>query len=60
MSELTIGQLIKIILGALLVVVVAIGLYFFFRNSIIDFFKNLFVGGNSSANPTALILGVIK
>ena len=41
MSELTTGQLIKIILGVLVVVAVIISLYFAFKNQIIDFFKNL-------------------
>ena len=48
MSELTISQLIKIILGALVVAVVVVGLFFFFKNYVIDFFKNM-VGGNSNA-----------
>lgn len=45
MSELTIGQLIKIILGILVVVAIVIGLYFFFKDSILDFFENL-AGGS--------------
>lgn len=48
MSELTIGQLVKIIIGMLVVVAVIIGIYLLFKNSVIDFFNNL--GGNSSAN----------
>jgi hypothetical protein len=55
MSELTIGQLIKIILGVLVLVVVAVGLFFFFKNYVIDFFKNM-AGGNSSA----LFLNLLK
>jgi hypothetical protein len=47
MSELTIGQLIKIILGILVVIAVVVGLYFFFKNYILDYFKNM-PGGNSS------------
>ncbi len=47
MSELTIGQLIKIILGILVVIAVVIGLFFFFKNYILDYFKNM-PGGNSS------------
>lgn len=38
--ELTIGQLIKIIIGVLVFVVVVWGVYFFFTNYVIDFFKN--------------------
>lgn len=54
MSELTIGQLIKIILGVLVFVVVIGGVAYFFKNSVIDFFKNL--GGNSTAG---LVRGLI-
>jgi hypothetical protein len=39
--ELTISQLIKIILGALVVVAVVTALGFAFKNYILDFFKNL-------------------
>lgn len=41
--ELAIGQLIKIILGILVVAAVIAGLYFFGSN-MIDFFKNLPTG----------------
>jgi len=41
--ELAIGNLIKLILGILVVVAVVLGIYFFFKNSILDFFK-LFLG----------------
>jgi hypothetical protein len=44
LSELTIEQLIKIILGISVVVAVSIGLFFFFKNQIIEFFKGLSVG----------------
>jgi len=43
---MTIEQLIKLILGILVFVAVVIGLYLFFRDNIIDFFKNL--GGNET------------
>jgi hypothetical protein len=55
MSELTIGQLIKIILGVLVFVIVVIGIYYFFKDYVIDFFRNM--GGG---NPQELILGAIK
>ena len=42
MAELTISTLIKIILGLIVVVAVVLGLYFIFKNQIIDFFKNIF------------------
>jgi hypothetical protein len=44
MAELQINQLIKIIIGVLVVVVVVGGLYLFFRNYVIDFFRNVFGG----------------
>ena len=56
MSELITGQLIKIILGVLVVVAVIVGLYFAFKNQIIDFFENL-PGGDESVK---LILGLVK
>lgn len=45
--ELTLENLIKIILGILVVAAVAYALYYFFTNHVIDFFKN--VGVNSTA-----------
>ena len=41
MSELTVGQIIKLILGVFVVIAVITGLYFAFKNNIIDFFENL-------------------
>ena len=41
MAELTINQLIKLILGIIVVVAVVIGVYFVFKTNIIDFFSNL-------------------
>jgi len=38
--ELTIENLIKIIIGVLVVAAVAYGVYLFFTNHFIDFFKN--------------------
>ncbi|GBE19800.1 hypothetical protein BMS3Abin17_00529 [archaeon BMS3Abin17] len=55
MAELTINQLIKIILGIFVVVVVVMGLYFFFKNYVLDFFNNM--GGNGTAE---LILSLLK
>ncbi len=40
-EELSISNTIKIILGILVIVAVIAGVYLIFRNSIIDFFKNL-------------------
>jgi hypothetical protein len=55
MSELTINQLIKIILGLAVVVAVITGLYFAFKNNIIDFFENL-PGGE----PEQIVLSLLK
>ena len=38
---LTIEQLIKIIIGILVVVAVVLGIYLFFKNDVIDFFTNI-------------------
>lgn len=53
--ELTIQNLIKIIIGVLVFVVVVLGIYFFFKDYVIDFFKN--IGGNQTAE---IIIGLIK
>ena len=45
MAELTINQLIKIILGVFVVAVVVVALYFSFKVKIIGFFQNLPTGG---------------
>jgi hypothetical protein len=47
MSELTTEQLIKIILGILVVVAVLIGLYLFFKDRVIAFFKGLSIGSTA-------------
>ena len=39
--ELTIENLIKIIIGIIVFAVVIVGLYLFFKNYVIDFFKNM-------------------
>ncbi len=53
--ELTITNLIKIIIGVLVFVIVVVGIYFFFKDYVIDFFKNM--GGNQTAE---IILSLIK
>ena len=53
--ELTITNLIKIIIGVLVFVVVVLGIYFFFKDYVIDFFKN--IGGNQTAE---IIISLIK
>jgi len=52
---LTIEQLIKIIIGVLVFVAVVLGIYLFFKNYVIDFFRNL--GGNETAK---IALSLIK
>ena len=54
MAELSINQLIKMILGILVVVAVIIALYFAFKNNIIDFIQNL------PGEAPKMILGLIK
>lgn len=52
--ELTINNLIKIIIGVFVFVIVVMGIYLFFRNYVLDFFKNF------SFNETSkLFLGLI-
>ncbi len=51
--ELTISNLIKIIIGVLVVGLVVFGVYTFFRDHVIEFFKV----GNESAN---ILLAMIK
>ncbi len=53
--ELTIENLIKIIIGVLVFVVVVLGIYFFFKDYVIDFFKNL--GGKKTVE---IVLALIK
>lgn len=48
--ELTIGQLIKIIIGVLVFVVVVIGVYFFFKTYVFGFFQS------NQGNETARVL----
>ncbi len=55
MSELTISQLIKIIIGVIVFVVVVVGIYSFFKDSIFDFFNNI-VGNETSK----LFLGILN
>jgi len=57
MANLTIPQLIKIIIGFFVVVVVVGGVYLFFKNYVIDFVKNLF--GGETETP-AFFLSLLK
>lgn len=56
MSEITISQVIKIILGVFVVVAVVAGLYLFFKGTVIDFIKNL-MGDNNSTKFVLILLG---
>ena len=48
-------QLIKLIIGIVVVVVVVGGIYLFFKYNVLDFFRNL--GGNE---PGKLVLNLIR
>ena len=52
--ELTIGQLIKLILGVLVFVAVVAGFYLFFQNNIFEFFRT-----ENSTNAVGVILSLI-
>lgn len=54
-AELAINQLIKIILGVLVVVAVGIGVFLIFKNQILEFFE-----GFSAENTTGIIRALIK
>ena len=56
--ELTIENLIKIIIGVLVFVVVVLGIYFFFKGNVIDFFKNLVPDKTTEASK--ILLGILK
>ncbi len=53
MSGLTVEQIIKWIVGSLVIIVVIAGVYLFFKDYVIDFFKNL--GGKED-----IFLGLVK
>jgi len=52
--ELTLENLIKIIIGLVVVVAVGIGLYLFFSGRVIDFFKNM----NINTSTAKLLLAL--
>lgn len=57
MAELAIGQLIKIILGIVVIVVVITAMGFIFKDKILGFFKNLPGAGNDTIK---LFISLIK
>ena len=54
MSELTTGQLIKILIGIFVVVVVVVAIGLIFKDKIINFFKNL-----PGSEPVEAFIGLI-
>jgi len=56
MAELTINQLIKLIVGILVIVAVVWGVYYVFQNHVADFIKNVGSSGNNTLN---LVLALI-
>jgi len=54
MAELTINQLIKLIIGIVVVVAVVIGVYFVFKNNVLEFIK-----GIASGKPAEIMLSLI-
>ncbi len=58
MADLTVENIIKIILGILVFIIVVVGAYFFFKNYVIDFFNN--IAGDNKAKAASLVLNLIK
>ena len=54
MAELTIGQLIKFLIGAFVVIVVIVGLVLIFKDKILSFFKNL-----PGSEPAEVFIGLL-
>ncbi|MEK6741722.1 MAG: hypothetical protein AABX68_00880 [Nanoarchaeota archaeon] len=54
MTQLTVENLIKIIIGVLVFVAVVVGLYIFFKDYVIDFFKNI------GPSKPAVVLELLK
>lgn len=50
MAELTINQLIKLIMGILVIVAVVWAVYSVFQNHLADFIKNIGSGTNTTIN----------
>jgi len=50
MAELTINQLIKLIMGILVIVAVVWGVYYVFQNHVADFIKNIGPSANTTIN----------
>ena len=54
--ELTIENIIKMVIGVLVFVLVVFGIYFFFKENVIDFFDNLV----PDKEATGLVLAIVK
>ena len=50
MAELTINQLIKLIIGILVIVAVVWGVYYVFKNNVADFIRNVGPGADTTIN----------
>lgn len=50
MAELTINQLIKLIIGILVIAAVVWGVYYVFKNNVADFIKNIGPSANTTLN----------
>ncbi len=56
--DLTTQSIIKLILGIMLFVAVVLGLYFFFKDYINDFFRNL--SKNRVVEAPKIVLNILK
>ena len=56
MAELTINQLIKLIMGILVIVAVVWGVYYVFQNYVADFIKNIGSGTNTTINLFLILI----
>jgi len=56
MAELTINQLIKLIIGILVIVAVVWGVYYVFQNNVADFIKNIGPGVNTTINLFLILI----
>ncbi len=56
MAELTINQLIKFIIGILVIVAVIWGVYSVFKNNVMDFIKNIGPGTNATVNLLLILI----
>ena len=55
MANLISDNLVKIIMVVFIVAILAVALFLFFKNQVIDFFKNII-----DVEPSKFILGILK